>query len=479
MADVPDNLLVQQSLAGDKDAYCCLVRRYQGCAYAAAIAVLSDMDLAGDVVQEALLRAWLDLPKLREPDRFGPWLRGIVRHMALRALREIGRVQLLAEQLKATSASVVTPAPPDDAAQRSEQRQILQHALNRLGEANREAVWLHYVEDLSYAQIASLLGISQTAVQGRLQRGREELREELAIMENTRNQGHPPDDLSARVHELLKTLGKPGIRKRQVVENLAELGTSAVEPLTQALDHARVPMRVAAARALTRIGDVRALRPILRLLYVPDSYQFSRVFGENDILGIPGVREGLLEALQAGGWRDRGMAIDALSHAKNDPEVYQAILRVFRDAEVDVSVVRDAMDALCRMKPDAAQDILTEALHGRSPRLRGWAARSAFDRRVLPPVEACGRALSGGVDMYDRYIAGKLVLRHGPAGEQALRNLFQTGTAAQSDSAALALARIKDPDALALLRQQVQEGRLHRKWAKFISWVLREIEHGQ
>lgn len=223
MDGVPDILLVQQSLAGDKDAYCGLVRRYQGCAYAAAIAVIGDMDLAFDVVQEAMLRAWTDLPKLRQADRFGPWLRGIVRHMALRALREIGRVQLLAEQLSKACATAPPGPPPDITTQCREQRQILQQALNRLGDANREAIWLHYVEDMSYVRIACMLGISETAVQGRLQRGRTELREELAVLDKANDQGRLPDEFSARVRELLEQLGKPGIRQRRLVEELAGL----------------------------------------------------------------------------------------------------------------------------------------------------------------------------------------------------------------------------------------------------------------
>ena len=71
MDDKPDGVLVAETLAGQREAYCVLVRRYQDYAYGVAVGVLSDFDLARDVVQEAFLAAYRDLRKLKSPDRFG------------------------------------------------------------------------------------------------------------------------------------------------------------------------------------------------------------------------------------------------------------------------------------------------------------------------------------------------------------------------------------------------------------------------
>ncbi len=97
-----------------------------------------------------------------------------------------------------------------------------------------------------------------------------------------------------------------------------------------ALESVRVPVREAAARALCAIGDVRAPRPLLRMLYAIGTWHVHAIFEDGSILGIPGTREGLLEAARGGG-PGRNTALYALAHAKGDAEVYETALAIFRD----------------------------------------------------------------------------------------------------------------------------------------------------
>ena len=80
MDEISQVRLVEEALAGDREAFCALVRAYQDYAYGVAMGILPDFDLARDVVQEAFLAAYRNLPKLRGASRFGGWLRGIVRN---------------------------------------------------------------------------------------------------------------------------------------------------------------------------------------------------------------------------------------------------------------------------------------------------------------------------------------------------------------------------------------------------------------
>ena len=98
-----DAVLVAEALAGRREAFADLVRKHQYYAYGTAVGMLSDFDLAYDVVQESFLTAYQDLRKLRDPKRFGGWLRGIVRHTAHRALRELRRVSALTAELSHTA----------------------------------------------------------------------------------------------------------------------------------------------------------------------------------------------------------------------------------------------------------------------------------------------------------------------------------------------------------------------------------------
>ena len=187
-----------------------LVRKYQDYAYGVSISVLSDFELSRDVVQESFISAYCDLSKLRDPTRFGGWLRGIVRNIAYRSLRQLKHVRLLTAQL-AQTVEEVAPAPsPAKSAQQQEQCQLVQCALQQLGVKNREAVSLHYVDGLSYTDIAAFLDVSEAAVLGRLQRGRRQLRKELKVIEKTFKDNAPDESFARQVAEAIEVYSTKG-----------------------------------------------------------------------------------------------------------------------------------------------------------------------------------------------------------------------------------------------------------------------------
>lgn len=75
--------LVARAKEGDADAFTALVQRYQSMAFGYAYANLGDFDLAEDAAQQAFIVAYHNLANLRHPERFGGWLRGIVRYECL------------------------------------------------------------------------------------------------------------------------------------------------------------------------------------------------------------------------------------------------------------------------------------------------------------------------------------------------------------------------------------------------------------
>ncbi|BAZ13282.1 RNA polymerase, sigma-24 subunit, ECF subfamily protein [Calothrix sp. NIES-4071] len=78
MSDERDLELIFQSQQGNKAAFGLLVSRYQPMAQRLAIRVMGNKDLAQELVQEAMLQAYLSLEKLNDPTRFKSWLYGIV-----------------------------------------------------------------------------------------------------------------------------------------------------------------------------------------------------------------------------------------------------------------------------------------------------------------------------------------------------------------------------------------------------------------
>ena len=78
MAERTDRELVILSRQGDKEAFGCLIERYQALASRTALRMVSAQDAAQDLMQEAMLQAYLSLKELRNEESFRSWLYGIV-----------------------------------------------------------------------------------------------------------------------------------------------------------------------------------------------------------------------------------------------------------------------------------------------------------------------------------------------------------------------------------------------------------------
>jgi RNA polymerase sigma factor (sigma-70 family) len=164
--------LVASALRGDPGAFATLVvaNRSRVEAVVARMLPVSDVE---DVVQEALVRAYLGLSQLRDSSRFGSWLCGIAVNLAkMRLRRTAAHAQLVA--------AGGGPTVEDGTAEEREFFEVVRAAVDCLPVGQRNAVLMHYVNDLSCEEIAELLGTSPGAVRVRLHRAREQLRRELA-----------------------------------------------------------------------------------------------------------------------------------------------------------------------------------------------------------------------------------------------------------------------------------------------------------
>jgi len=247
----------------------------------------------------------------------------------------------------------------------------------------------------------------------------------------------------------------------------------AVDPLCEAMGDPRVIVRRLAAGALCRIGDARALRPVMRALYAGDYWLFNTVFRAGHILRIPGAREELLRIVKEGEFNDRYWAIQALGHAKGDAEVWDCLQGLFRDTKGNATIRSDALAALCRLRPDLAGRLVVDALRDRHiRRISGWAWWLALKDGLVPPLEVCLGGFRQDVAPNARFIAGQLVLRHGEAGVQALRQLLVSDVPVERETAAVALARQKHAGAFEVLAASLQRGGHERKWGRILARSL-------
>ncbi|MDJ0758976.1 MAG: sigma-70 family RNA polymerase sigma factor [Woeseiaceae bacterium] len=168
-ADGPEALVVSLAMRGDKDAFSELVRRRQVSVRNLFRRFSNSPELADDMSQRVFLKTWQKIRQLKQPDRFGGWLKRIAvnewidyqrKHGGI-AMTELDDVQLRAPSVSASEAI------------------DLDAALAALPEPVRLCIVLSYHEHLSHGEIAELTGMRLGTIKSHIRRGSELLRELL------------------------------------------------------------------------------------------------------------------------------------------------------------------------------------------------------------------------------------------------------------------------------------------------------------
>jgi RNA polymerase sigma-70 factor (ECF subfamily) len=182
----PDVGLMVRVRAGDDAAFAELVDKYQHRLLAVLAPIVGRREEAEDLAQEVFLRVHRTRHKYTPTARFATWLFTIANNLALNALRDRKRkpaVPLDDGSASGSHAGFQPPAataPPAAGVDRQELAAAVQAALNTLNERQRLAVVLNKFEDMGYADIGAVMGLSVPAVKSLLSRAREQLRAALA-----------------------------------------------------------------------------------------------------------------------------------------------------------------------------------------------------------------------------------------------------------------------------------------------------------
>jgi RNA polymerase sigma-70 factor, ECF subfamily len=170
--------LVDGARRGDREAFGVLAGGAVDRLYGIARLILRDTELAEDATQEALVRAWRDLPTLRDVERFDAWLYRLI----VRACADVGRHR---RRWRAEVTIVRNEPAESDRASELADRDQLERGLRRLNDAQQSILVLHFYLGLSPSEAAEALEIPVGTAKSRLHYAIEALRAALAADERS------------------------------------------------------------------------------------------------------------------------------------------------------------------------------------------------------------------------------------------------------------------------------------------------------
>ncbi len=166
----PEAVIAALARDGDRDAFAELVRRRQSWIRNLMRRLCGDAHLADDLAQQVFLQAWRNIGQLRQPGRFGAWLKRLAVTVWLQHVR---RHDALVQAAEIDETAMAPPAAPGLAMD-------LDRALATLPEAVRLCIALSYHEGMTQDEIADLVGLPLGTVKSHIRRGAERLRQLLS-----------------------------------------------------------------------------------------------------------------------------------------------------------------------------------------------------------------------------------------------------------------------------------------------------------
>jgi len=164
--DLPESEIIKEVKKGDKEMFGLLVEKYSDRVFSYFIRFLGDRDEALNLTSEVFFKAFKGIKNFNEDKEFFPWLIKIARNEGINFMRK-NKVYEELETDKFTEENYF------------ERDVMLEDALKKLNENDREILLLFYQQDLSYDEIANILNISLENVKVRIFRAKEKLRKLL------------------------------------------------------------------------------------------------------------------------------------------------------------------------------------------------------------------------------------------------------------------------------------------------------------
>ena len=181
-----DVQLIYKVLSGSDEAFTALVHKHQKSVHALAWRRVGDFHFAEEITQDAFLRAYKHLPKLKDPKQFSGWLYVITNQLCNTWLRknkpEVKSLEdvTMAEMEKTFYEQYVSTQQEEAA--HSHHQELVKKLLEKLPESERTVMTLYYLGEMTAKEISKFLGVSVNTITSRLQRARKRLKQEEELL---------------------------------------------------------------------------------------------------------------------------------------------------------------------------------------------------------------------------------------------------------------------------------------------------------
>ena len=171
-----DRNLIHQTLKGNPRAFDKLVQKYQSLVYARARLIVQNPQDAEDLTQEVFIKAYQNLPKLRDASRFAGWLSQIAKNICV---TWIHRQQEISKSCQGNGDPMLSlssaEATPEQFLMKKELSQTILRAIDSLPATDAAVAHDFYIDDLSYDEISEERGLSHRAIASRLHRAKQRI----------------------------------------------------------------------------------------------------------------------------------------------------------------------------------------------------------------------------------------------------------------------------------------------------------------
>lgn len=179
-----EELLIKRAKSGDEQAFADIVRLYEKAVYNSALYIAKSRDDALDISQEVFLKLWRTLPSYRGDASLKTWIATITKTCAIdyvrsRNQKSVASLTVGADEKETDVVDEDISSDPEKSLEQKERIAAVRKAVASLDEPIRQTLILREFHNLSYAEIATVMKISEGTVKSRISRGREQVKEFL------------------------------------------------------------------------------------------------------------------------------------------------------------------------------------------------------------------------------------------------------------------------------------------------------------